>query len=191
MVIRCLAVAAIQWESACVTSTVISGSTMTASRLPEISVADVGDHIRLGKPGGTSSVTTGFEGATNTSHRSSAEQDVLKGSLILLSSSPRSRSFPDKDAGGGNSLPGRQWRGAERQVRSFELVIPHLRLVLPVREHAADHAMLDGSGSLVDRERTENSRLRRPWPSSFPRECRKTSPEAKEGLPRRMICALI
>src|SRR6266478_3737464 len=99
--------------------------------------------------------TTGFEGATNTSHRSSAEEDVLKGSLILLSSSPRSRSFPDKDAGGGNSLPGRQWRGAERQVRSFELVIPHLRLVLPVREHAADHAMLDGSGSLVDRERTE------------------------------------
>src|SRR5207237_3981878 len=114
-----------------------------------------GDHIRLGKPGGTSSVTTGFEGATNTSHRSSAEEDVLKGSLILLSSSPRSRSFPDKDAGGGNSLPGRQWRSAERQVRSFELVIPHLRLVLPVREHAADHAMLDGSGSLVDRERTE------------------------------------
>src|SRR5712664_2992980 len=103
MVFRFLPLAPIQSESARVSSTVISGSTRTASRLPEIRVAEIGENIRLGKPGGTSSVTTGFDGATNTSQWRSAGWSVLKGSLILFSSSFRCRFFPDEDAGDGDS----------------------------------------------------------------------------------------
>src|SRR6266850_5927875 len=70
--VRFLPVAAIQLESARVSSTVISGSTSTASSLPWISVAEMGENMRLGMPRGRSSLTTGFDGATNTSYFSFA-----------------------------------------------------------------------------------------------------------------------
>src|SRR5437764_1156615 len=47
---------------------VISGSTSTASRSPWIKVEAVGDHSRRDSPGGRSSETAGFDGATYTEY---------------------------------------------------------------------------------------------------------------------------
>src|SRR6202162_697103 len=57
--------------------TVSSASTRTASRSPEISVADIGDHAGASSPAATSLACSGSDGATWTSHLSDVESSVI------------------------------------------------------------------------------------------------------------------
>src|SRR5258708_25778430 len=68
MAVKFLPLPAIQSMSFWFWSTVIEVSTNTASRLPEISVEEIGDHLISLAPGGRSSVTTGIWALTKTSH---------------------------------------------------------------------------------------------------------------------------
>src|SRR5713101_3214685 len=68
MVVRFFSLAAIHSASFWFCSTVIAVSTSTASRLPEISVEEMGDHFISLAPGGRSLVTTGVWALTRTSH---------------------------------------------------------------------------------------------------------------------------
>ncbi|MEV5745331.1 hypothetical protein AB0L30_35175 [Microbispora rosea] len=63
-VVTFLPVATTQSARARDSSMVMSGSTRTASFAPWMRVDAVGDHIRRASPGGRSSETTNFEGAT-------------------------------------------------------------------------------------------------------------------------------
>src|SRR3979490_3207359 len=57
--------------------TVSSASTRTASRSPEISVADIGDQDRASAPGARSLACSGSDGATWTSHLSDVDRSVI------------------------------------------------------------------------------------------------------------------
>src|SRR6202162_6469523 len=57
--------------------TVSSASTSTASRSPEISVADIGDQTRAFSPGARSLAVSGSDGATWTSHLSDVDRSVV------------------------------------------------------------------------------------------------------------------
>jgi hypothetical protein len=72
--------------SAC--STVIKVSTRTASRLPEISVDDIGDHIICFVPGARSMVTAGIPGVTNTSQFSVISSVATSVLLAIISFPP-------------------------------------------------------------------------------------------------------
>src|ERR1700737_1096271 len=57
--------------------TVSSASTRTASRSPEISVADIGDQDGAASPGARSLACSGSDGATWTSHLSDVDSSVI------------------------------------------------------------------------------------------------------------------
>src|SRR5580700_11070000 len=68
MVVRFLPVLTTQSPIFWFCSTVMAVSTSTASRSPEISVEEIGDHFISVAPGARSSVTTGIWPLTKTSH---------------------------------------------------------------------------------------------------------------------------
>src|SRR5260370_37063886 len=57
--------------------TVSSASTRTASRSPEISVADIGDHDGASSPGARLLACSGSDGATWTSQLSDVDRSVI------------------------------------------------------------------------------------------------------------------
>src|ERR1700690_3092202 len=63
--------------------TVSSASTRTASRSPEISVADIGDHHDATSPGAGSLPLSGSEGATKTSQFSDVDWSVIGNPLLV------------------------------------------------------------------------------------------------------------
>src|SRR6266446_2696465 len=82
MVVRFFPLAAIHSASFWFCSTVIAVSTSTASRLPEMSVEEIGDHFISLAPGGRSLVTAGIWLLIKTSHCNR---------LVIGTSSRRSR----------------------------------------------------------------------------------------------------
>src|SRR5580692_2082108 len=83
MVVRFLPLAAIHSTAACACSTVRKASTRTASRSPEISVADVGTHIHFSFPGGKSRLRP-WRFVTRTSHFCEVLTGVVAISVLLL-----------------------------------------------------------------------------------------------------------
>src|SRR4029077_8906621 len=70
--------------------TVSSASTRTASRSPEISVADIGDQDGASSPGARSLTWSGSDGATWTPHVSDVDSSVI-GNLLGSALSPCSK----------------------------------------------------------------------------------------------------
>src|SRR5258708_19712344 len=114
-------------------------STSTASRLPKISVEEIGDHLISLAPGGRSSVTTGIWALTKTSHcnRLVIIPPRFSGSVSVAQRCCSTRRFRQKGLHFLVEIP-RYREGVGTPIRSQETGHPVIGNVDTVRAFADD-----------------------------------------------------